>query len=285
MEPEGQPRHRDGVAELRPGKQDRSRCRRATRLPQEPGEASRALAWRRMFRRNDEPAVYSVGAFAAVSRAGATGVGMLAIMAFASCPWMSLEAAMNNDHCFSCTRFVAPGAGAAFQYGSILHITCYLHDRPDAKRTNDPGVSENQRLVGIHVLIAEDHEGTLEVLKAALEYSGAFVTTAGDADAVSALLQNIRPHVVLSDISMPFNGFQVARQVHAFGAETGVAIPMVAITSSRNGRQQLRDAGFAAFIAKPLDPFLLTAVVEKVAADHRGAQPHEGPFPVGGRTP
>jgi CheY-like chemotaxis protein len=67
---------------------------------------------------------------------------------------------------------------------------------------------------------------------------------------------------------MPDNGYELVRDVLAFAAETGLVIPAVAITGSRDSRQHAKDAGFTAFITKPLDPFMLARVIERLATAH-----------------
>ena len=98
---------------------------------------------------------------------------------------------------------------------------------------------------------------TREMLRAALEYCGGFITLAASVGEGKAILREIRPRVIVSDISMPDNGYELVRDVLAFAVETGLRIPAVAITGSRDSRQHATEVGFAAFITKPLDPFTL----------------------------
>lgn len=173
-----------------------------------------------------------------------------------------------SDTCFACERLIPDGGGAAFDGGQIRHIACYL-DGEDATVPRHETLSRaDQHLVGVHVLLVGDDASTAELLTAALEYCGAFVTHAADVDASRAVLRQFRPHVIVSDISMPHDGFEVVRDVIAFAAASGVRVPAVAILTARNGRERLREAGFSAFICRPFDPFLLSAVVDKLAKSH-----------------
>lgn len=67
---------------------------------------------------------------------------------------------------------------------------------------------------------------------------------------------------------MPHDGFDVMREILAFGVDTGVMVPAVAITSIHNGRERVRSAGFAALLSKPFDPLVLAAVLERLAKEH-----------------
>ncbi len=147
-----------------------------------------------------------------------------------------------------------------------MDLPCFLDGTPE-KRTPGASVPQNQTLLGIHVLVVEDNDSTLDLLRAALEYSGAFVTTARDAAEGKAMLREVRPHVLVSDIAMPHDGLELVREVIRFAADTGVVIPAVAISAGLDGRDRLREAGFAAFIPKPLDPFVLAEVVATLAQE------------------
>ena len=152
--------------------------------------------------------------------------------------------------------------GVAFlDNGRTAHISCYL--REDGTAPLNDGSSPDF-LRGVHVLIVEDNEDTLQLLKSSFEYSGAFVTAAATATAGKRLLREIVPHVIVSDISMPDDGFSLVADVLAFGKELGSIIPAIAITAAADRVDHLRKAGFSAFIAKPLDPFVLTVVAEKL---------------------
>ena len=165
-----------------------------------------------------------------------------------------------RDDCFVCGKFILHDQGVAFHGGTITDLACYL-DGPATTGSLPP----NQKLLGVHVFIVDDSEITRDLLRAAIECSGAFVTTAMDATEGKAMLRETRPHVLVSDIAMPNDGLEIVREVIRFAAETGLVIPAVAISGGRDGRDHLREAGFAAFIPKPFDPLVLTEVVAKLA--------------------
>jgi hypothetical protein len=105
-----------------------------------------------------------------------------------------------------------------------LHFSCSAHDGRGHPRTAASPISRDM-LIGIHVLVVENSATTREMLRAAMEYCGAFVTLA-----------------------------------------SSVA---VAISAGVDGREHLREAGFAAFLPKPLDPFALAEVIAKLHQERR----------------
>jgi CheY-like chemotaxis protein len=173
----------------------------------------------------------------------------------------------NGTDCGICTHTLASRDGVAFlEDGQTAHVSCYIGDAGGVS-LKDPSSADFLR--GIHVLVVEDSEDTLQLLKGSFEYSGAFVTTAGNATLGKKLLRAVVPHVIVSDISMPDDGFAMIAEVLAFGREMGSSIPAIAITAADDRVNHLRSAGFAAFIAKPLDPFVLTVVAGRLARGPR----------------
>ena len=168
------------------------------------------------------------------------------------------------DTCSVCGEIIVAGEGAALVDSQVMHFVCYANERRGEPRTTASPVSRDM-LMGIHVLVVEDNMTTREMLRAALEYCGAFVTVAASVAEGKAIIREVRPRVVVSDISMANNGFDLVRDVLAFAIETGFKIPAVAITAARDRREHAKAAGFAAFVAKPLDPFVLAHVVKLLA--------------------
>ena len=122
-----------------------------------------------------------------------------------------------------------------------------------------------QELEGVHVLVVEDSDDSRELLRMALEYCGALVTTAASAEEAKRILDNLRPHVVLSDIGMPDDGLELIREVKMVAQTKGLDIPAIAITAYRNRREELLIEGFADLVEKPLDPIELCGVIHRHA--------------------
>ena len=112
------------------------------------------------------------------------------------------------------------------------------------------------------------------MLIAALQYCGALVTAAADAEQGKRLLRGITPHVIVTDISVPGDGFAMIAEVLAYSREIQSPVPAIAITSGNHPYNELHKAGFAAFIAKPLDAFVLAVVAGKLS--RRRSSAHSG---------
>ena len=120
-------------------------------------------------------------------------------------------------------------------------------------------------LTGIHVLLVEDTDDSRELLRTALESCGALVTEAPSAEVARKLLQAVRPHVLVTDISMPGDGLNLIREVRAIAEAQGIRVPAIAITAGRGLREKLLAEGFAELVEKPLDPIALCGTIRRHA--------------------
>jgi CheY-like chemotaxis protein len=119
----------------------------------------------------------------------------------------------------------------------------------------------NDLLVGLHVLVVEDNAEARDLFRTILEYAGALVSVAGDAKQALALCQHIAADVLVADIAMPeHDGFWLLEQMRA-GEPRTAAIPAVAVTGRAERSGRFATAGFAAHLAKPVDPWDLCRVV------------------------
>jgi CheY-like chemotaxis protein len=119
-------------------------------------------------------------------------------------------------------------------------------------------------LQGVRIVIVEDDADSREALRFLLDLNGADVVSASSAEAGRAALHQLRPHVLISDLSMPNeDGFSLLASVRAWPAEDGGTTPAVAFTalSPTDARQRADQAGFQAFLRKPHDVAQLVPVV------------------------
>ena len=125
------------------------------------------------------------------------------------------------------------------------------------------------RLDGLRVLVVDDEPDARNVIRATLEGAGATVSVADGAAAARAMLAGVRPHVLVSDISMPGeDGYDLMRSVRAMGiGYTTREMPSIALTAyaRQQDRQRALMAGFQMHVTKPVDPHELTAVVASLA--------------------
>lgn len=112
-------------------------------------------------------------------------------------------------------------------------------------------------LRGVHVLVVEDTDDTRDLLREALQYCGAFVTTAASPKEAERLLRDLQPHVIVTDIAMPDDGVALVRHVMEVATSRGLEIPVIAISGDHREPVELTRAGFVEFVPKPLDPIAL----------------------------
>ena len=118
-------------------------------------------------------------------------------------------------------------------------------------------------LGGVHVLLVEDTADSRDMLRFALEFYGARVSTAASAAEAKRVLETIRPHVMVSDIALPDDGLELIRVVKTISETKGLDIPTIAITAYRDRCEELLAEGFAELVEKPLNPIRLCGIVRR----------------------
>jgi CheY-like chemotaxis protein len=107
-------------------------------------------------------------------------------------------------------------------------------------------------LVGRHLLVVEDDKDARDVFCAMLDYEGAMVLGTSSAEEALAVLKTVRPHAIITDIVLPGrDGFWLLEQLRR--SQRMQTIPVVAVTAVA-GREEILDAGFDAYVAKPVRP-------------------------------
>jgi signal transduction histidine kinase len=123
-------------------------------------------------------------------------------------------------------------------------------------------------LDGVKLLVVEDDEDTRELIVTILRQQGAVVHAVGcAADAVLEVEREI-PSVVISDIGLPIeDGYGLAGRLRVHPAHLDGRMRLVAVTAfaASQDRDRAIQAGFNAFVAKPVDPGELIQVVARLA--------------------
>ena len=115
-------------------------------------------------------------------------------------------------------------------------------------------------LHGLHALVVDDTADHRDLLRFTLENCGAVVTTAASPQEAKQVLQELRPDVLISDISMPDDGLWLVQEAARLAAETGLDLPIVAVTAGAT-TDDLLARGFQAVVKKPMDPDELCRVI------------------------
>jgi signal transduction histidine kinase/CheY-like chemotaxis protein len=166
-----------------------------------------------------------------------------------------------------------PGSGATF----VVRLAVAAADdaRRPAMLPHDPieaaplaPLNDASALNGVRVLLVDDEADVRDVMRAALESSGATVFAAPSAREAVGLLSRVEVDVLLADIAMPErDGYDLIRDVRALPSARIATIPAAAVTACARDdeRQRAIDAGFQVHLAKPFDPPELVRTVAGLA--------------------
>ena len=115
------------------------------------------------------------------------------------------------------------------------------------------------------ILIVEDNEKNMKLARDILQVKGYATLEAITGEEGVRLAQENKPDLVLMDIQLPgINGIEAFRQLRA--DPRTAAIPVVALTASvtPTDRTQITQAGFNAFLGKPIDLKEFLATVKRM---------------------
>ena len=121
----------------------------------------------------------------------------------------------------------------------------------------------------IKVLLVDDSADNLALFSIWLRKSGAEIETLASAVGILEAIENFKPHVLLSDISMPGeDGFALIAKVRALSKQRGGRIPAAALTANARieDRDQALAAGFQMHIPKPVTCKHLIEAVQFLSA-------------------
>lgn len=104
------------------------------------------------------------------------------------------------------------------------------------------------------VLIIEDNERNLKLVRDVLQVKGYATLEAGTAEDGIKLAAERKPDMILMDIQLPgMTGIEALEVLRADPATA--AIPVVAVTASvmQQDRKQITEAGFDGYVGKPIN--------------------------------
>jgi two-component system cell cycle response regulator DivK len=104
------------------------------------------------------------------------------------------------------------------------------------------------------ILIVEDNEKNLKLVRDVLQVKGFSTIEAGSAEDGIKLAAERKPDLILMDIQLPgMNGIDALKALRAEKATA--AIPVVAVTASvmQQDRTLIMEAGFDGYIGKPIN--------------------------------
>jgi PAS domain S-box-containing protein len=162
------------------------------------------------------------------------------------------------------------GKGATFTLElPVIEAAPMMGGKPDVQRAVLPPASTSlPQLSGLTVLVIDDQEYTRDIVAAILRRTAAIVHTASSVREGLQCFQKYEPDVVVCDIAMPEeDGYVFLREIRQRpdGART---TPILALTAfgRPEDRMHALDAGFDAYLKKPVDPGELAESVARLTA-------------------
>jgi len=115
------------------------------------------------------------------------------------------------------------------------------------------------------ILIVDDHEDNIELLRARLEARGYCIDTAMDGEQALARVANTAPDLILLDVMMPrIDGFEVVRRLKADKTLPFIPIILQTALDSTEHKVEGLDAGADDYITKPINFAELEARVKSM---------------------
>ena len=126
------------------------------------------------------------------------------------------------------------------------------------------------RLAGTRVLIVDDDPDAREVVAAILRHYGASVIVATSVSTALVALRREQVDVLVADLGMPVeDGYDLIRHVRSSEIDKIARLPAAALTAytTEEDRDRVLAAGFQFHLAKPVDPAVLVATVERLRGE------------------
>jgi CheY-like chemotaxis protein len=153
--------------------------------------------------------------------------------------------------------------------GSTFHFTAPFslsEIAPPQRAVPPPNAPDSAPLC---ILVAEDNVVSQKLVNALLKERGHEVTLVGNGEAVLEVVENRNFDLILMDIQMPdMDGLQATAEIRQRESRTGQHIPIVAMTAHAmaGDRERCLDSGMDGYIAKPIHPGELTALITGMTA-------------------
>jgi signal transduction histidine kinase/ActR/RegA family two-component response regulator len=170
-----------------------------------------------------------------------------------------------------------PGQGSTFTFVLPLLAAAEPVARPSTVAPSKPALLKNRSR---RVLVVEDNPVNQQVARHMLTRLGHTVDVAEHGKEAIAALREQQYDLVLMDCQMPvMDGYEATRQIRDPGSPVlDHDIPIVAMTANAfaEDRERCLAAGMNDFLAKPVDPLILEAMVGKWAVVREPAQRQAG---------
>jgi CheY-like chemotaxis protein len=118
------------------------------------------------------------------------------------------------------------------------------------------------------IMIVDDEDNILELVKAVLENEGFEVITASEGNECLEKLKTIKPDLILLDMMMPgMSGREVCERIRANPDTKDLKVAFLTVAKfSEAGRDVLEKMNVSDYITKPFENSDLIAMVKKILA-------------------
>jgi two-component system alkaline phosphatase synthesis response regulator PhoP len=120
----------------------------------------------------------------------------------------------------------------------------------------------------LNVLVADDEDSVVELVRVTLEDERVRVVAAGDGVAALTIADRVEPGLIFLDVNMPGpDGVEVCRRLRADARfRTTPIVMLTAATQPEDVRRGL-EAGASEYLTKPFSPVRLLTLVETLLQD------------------
>lgn len=126
-------------------------------------------------------------------------------------------------------------------------------------------------MAGEKILIVDDNEANLKLLKFLLSSAGYVVDVAMDAPQALQVLARFKPQMILMDIQLPgVNGLDLTRQIKENPDTAAITIVAVTAYAMKGDEEKARLAGCDGYITKPLNTRTIATTVAELLEGRRG---------------
>jgi two-component system cell cycle response regulator DivK len=123
------------------------------------------------------------------------------------------------------------------------------------------------------ILIVEDNERNLKLVRDLLEIEGYEIIEARNAETGVALATEQQPNLILMDVGLPdIDGVTALGRLRSDGRTASIAVVAITAYAMAEDRRRLLEAGFDGYIEKPID---VRRFREQVRAALRSRRPEE----------